>query len=65
MCRVQDPNNETKALDKIVEKYFTERGKQFNDPYIRSLGKWLLKDYVAAVNELQPALLNSNIEHLM
>jgi hypothetical protein len=52
MCRIQDPNNETKALDKVVETYFTQRGTKFNDPYIRSLGKWLLKDFVVAVNEL-------------
>lgn len=63
MCRVRDPGNETKVIEKIVETHFLQRGTQFEDPYLRSIGKWILKDYVSAVNELQQTQANDHMDH--
>lgn len=65
MCRIQDPKNETKVLTKMVEQHFIQRGTKFNDPYLRSLGMWLTKDFVKAVNELNPIDKSTNYEFLL
>ena len=62
-CRLLDPQNEEKQINTIVERHFLQRGSQFNDPYLKSLGRWLCGDYVKAVNELNPVFV-SHIDQL-
>ena len=50
MCRIFDPENKTGEIDKVAQKWFIERGEKFNDPYLMSMGYWLKKEFVKAVN---------------
>lgn len=45
-------------VDIIAKEHFIQRGTTFNDPYLKSIGQWLLGEYVKAVNELQPTSIS-------
>lgn len=38
----------------IVNEHFIQKGTQYNDPYLKSIGQWHSAQYVKAVNELTP-----------
>ena len=52
MCKIHDPTNETKQIDRILDNEFIKRGEILNDPYIPNIGFWLKKDFLKAVNLL-------------
>ena len=52
-------------LDQIYEKYFINRGEDFSDIYLKSLGFWGKKQYIQAVNALQrPEAEKQGVEHI-
>ena len=61
MCRVQDPENKTGCIDKVLQKYFIERGNKFNDPFLVNIGHWLKKEYIKSINMLNPTKEESAI----
>ena len=63
ILRLSDPNDEQGHMQKLVMQSFVERGNKANDPYVRAIGWWWLKDHVRAVNELTPVQPNAS-EHL-
>lgn len=66
LCRMlilQQPNNEQTLqgyLDAIFDEHFIQRGKEFNDNYLISLGHWGKKEYIQAVNCLQTEVAEAN-----
>lgn len=54
MCRIIDPDGKTGCLSKLCDKWFIERGQQFNDPFLINIGYWLKKEFVKSVNQLAP-----------
>ena len=54
ICRVVDPENKTGEIEKVTQKWFIDRGEQFNDPFLINIGYWLRKDYIKSVNQLSP-----------
>lgn len=54
MCKIHDPQNETKEIDLLLTDDFIKRGETLNDPYLINIGLWLKKDFVKAVNMLAP-----------
>jgi len=46
----------------VIDWNFLQRGKSFNDPYLRCIGRWLLKEYVKAANELAVSEYRNSIE---
>ena len=64
MCRIFDPENETKEIDKVADKWFIERGEKFNDPFLINIGYWLKKEFVKAVNQLSPTMEDNCLGYL-
>lgn len=63
MCRIHDPENKTGSLDKVLTKWFIERGNKFNDPFLVNIGFWLKKEYIKSVNMLNPTKEESAISY--
>mmetsp|Transcript_24687 Transcript_24687/g.33021 ORF Transcript_24687/g.33021 Transcript_24687/m.33021 type:complete len:82 (-) Transcript_24687:4199-4444(-) len=64
MCRIHDPEGTTGCLDKLLQKWFIDRGTQFNDPFLMNIGYWLKKEYIKSVNLLNPTQEESAISYL-
>ena len=54
MCRITDPEDKSGCLDKVLTKWFIERGNKLNDPFLVNIGFWLKKEYIKSVNMLNP-----------
>jgi len=65
MCRLNDPANEKGEITKVIEPWFIKRGEQFNDPYLSSIGNWLNKDFVKAVNVLSPLKEDDKVSKIL
>ena len=63
MCRIQDPEGKTGCLDKLLDKWFIERGEKFNDPFLMNIGFWLKKEFVKSVNQLGPTQEDSCLSY--
>lgn len=70
MLMLQQPTNNQlqEYLDDIYNEHFIQRGKEFNDNYLISLGHWGKKEYIQAVNCLQTEVAETNysegVKHL-
>lgn len=70
MLMLQQPTNAQLQtfLDAIYDEHFIQRGKEFNDNYLISLGHWGKKEYIQAVNCLQTEAAEANfsegVKHL-
>ena len=64
LCRVSDPEGKTGCLDSLLQKWFIDRGIQFNDPFLMNIGYWLKKEFVNSVNQLSPDKEESGITYI-
>lgn len=65
MCKIHDPQNETKNIENLLEQQFVKRGESLNDPYLINVGFWLQKQFIKAVNVLSPSQEDNCLSYLL
>jgi len=62
ICRLMDGDGTNiTELKKIYKEFYIDKGKEYNDPWIASLGYWLCEDYLQSLNCISEFLLKEEL----